>query len=141
MVLPLATAFFLGVRHCFEADHLTALAQFASAAKAPRQGLRSGLLWGLGHGLSVLVLGVVFAAFWSRLPWIEVHAERAVGVTLIVLSIWRLRALLRRPHAHVHEHPDGVVHSHVHHHDREHVHFHAPTLTGIIHGAAGAIGV
>jgi hypothetical protein len=141
MWLALLTAFFLGVRHCFEPDHLTALAQFAQAAPTARHGLRSGLLWGLGHGVSVLVLGIVLAAFWTHLPHVDAHAEQAVGVTLIVLSGWRLRALLQQTHSHEHRHEGGVVHEHAHHHDLGHVHFHAPTLTGLIHGAAGAVGV
>jgi hypothetical protein len=140
-LLALATAFFLGVRHCFEPDHLTAIAQLASGARSPRHGLRAGLLWGVGHGVSVLVLGLVLSAVWSRLPSGGVQAERAVGLTLIALSLWRLRALIRREHDHGHRHADGVVHAHAHAHDRSHAHLHVPTVTGLIHGAAGAVGV
>jgi hypothetical protein len=142
-LLPLATAFFLGVRHCFDADHLAAMAQIATTARSPRHGLRAGLLWGLGHGISVLILGVVLSALWSRIPHVDAHAERLVGVTLIALSLWRLRSTSRQVHEHPHRHADGVVHTHAHTHahDREHAHLHVPTVTGLIHGAAGALGV
>ena len=140
-LLAAATGFFLGVRHCLEPDHLTAVAHFASAARTPRQGLRSGLLWGAGHGLSVLVVGLALSSLHSRLEGLEPMAERAVGLTLIALSIWRLRRLAQRPHEHPHRHEDGLVHSHPHRHGREHLHAHAPTLTGLVHGAAGALGV
>ena len=140
-LLSIATGFFLGVRHCLEPDHLTAVAHFASAAKSPRHGLRSGLLWGLGHGVAVLIVGLALSGLHSRLAGVEVMAERAVGLTLIALSIWRVRVLMSRPHDHVHGHEGGVVHSHPHHHAHDHVHLHAPTLTGLVHGMAGALGV
>jgi hypothetical protein len=140
-LLTLATGFFLGVRHCLEPDHLTAVAHFASAAPTPRHGLRAGLLWGLGHGVSVLVLGLALSGLHGRLAGFEPIAERAVGVTLIALSIWRLRSLLKRRHVHVHRHDGGIVHSHAHRHGSDHLHAHAPTLTGLVHGAAGAFGV
>jgi hypothetical protein len=140
-LLPLATGFFLGVRHCLEPDHLTAVAHFASAAPTPRRGLRAGLLWGVGHGVSVLVLGLLLSALQLRVAGFEPLAERAVGATLIALSIWRLRSLLRRPHVHAHRHESGIVHSHPHGHAGDHLHTHAPTLTGLVHGAAGAVGV
>jgi hypothetical protein len=140
-LLAAATGFFLGVRHCLEPDHLTAVAHFASAARSPRQGLRSGLLWGAGHGVSVLVVGLVLSSLNARLDGLEPLAERAVGATLIALSLWRLRRLARRPHDHEHRHHDGLVHAHPHHHSREHVHAHAPTLVGLVHGAAGALGI
>jgi ABC-type nickel/cobalt efflux system permease component RcnA len=140
-LLAAATGFFLGVRHCLEPDHVTAVAHFASTAKSPRHGLRQGLLWGLGHGVSVLVVGLALSGLHARLAGVEPWAERAVGVTLIALAVWRLRVLARRPHDHEHRHDDGVVHSHPHRHGRDHLHTHAPTLTGIVHGMAGALGV
>jgi ABC-type nickel/cobalt efflux system permease component RcnA len=140
-LLSVATGFFLGARHCLEPDHLTAVAHFASAARTPRQGLRSGLLWGVGHGVSVLVVGLALSGLHTRLAGFEPMAERAVGLTLIALSIWRLRSLARRPHVHEHRHEDGLTHTHPHRHAHEHAHLHAPTFTGLVHGAAGALGV
>jgi ABC-type nickel/cobalt efflux system permease component RcnA len=137
--LALATSFFLGLRHCFEPDHLAAVAQFASGARTPREGLRAGLLWGLGHGLSVVAFGVVFAALWSRIGWLSDHAEQAAGLALVGLSAWRLWSTLRAAHDHEHRHADGTVHAHPHCHDVEH--WHAPTLLGLVHGAAGAVSV
>ncbi len=64
-----------------------------------------------------------------------------MGLTLIALAVWRLHAFFRAPHAHVHRHADGLVHSHPHGHDLQHAHRHAPTLTGLVHGTAGSIGL
>jgi hypothetical protein len=140
-VLGLATGFFFGVRHCLEPDHLTAVAHFASAARTRGDGLRSGLLWGVGHSMAVVLLVFALAGLRGPLEGLAPAAERAVGGTLIALSIWRIRALLRRPHVHPHEHDDGFVHSHSHTHHGSHVHLHAPTLVGFVHGTAGALGV
>jgi ABC-type nickel/cobalt efflux system permease component RcnA len=140
-VLSLATGFFLGVRHCLEPDHLTAVAHFASAARTSRDGLRSGLLWGLGHAAAVLVVGFALMSVQGRFGGMQPLAERAVGGTLIALSIWRLRTLRRRPHVHPHAHDGGLVHAHAHTHEKSHGHVHAPTLTGLVHGAAGALGM
>jgi hypothetical protein len=127
IVLSLATGFFLGVRHCFEPDHLTAVAHFASAARSPREGLRSGLLWGLGHAAAVLLVGLALSGLPRLAPGFEAMAERGVGATLIVLAAWRWRTFRRR--GHVHEHHEGHVHAHI------------PALTGLVHGAAGAAGI
>ena len=56
--LGLTTGFFLGVRHCVEPDHLTAVAHLASAARTPLGGFRLGLRWGLGTA------GLVLGLFW-----------------------------------------------------------------------------
>jgi hypothetical protein len=141
IALSLATGFFLGVRHSFEPDHLTAVAHFASAARAPRDGLRSGLLWGLGHGAVVLLVGSLLSALPRASLGIEALAERGVGLTLIALSAWRLRAFRRRGHLHEHGHEGGQVHTHAHSHHGAHVHAHVPTVTGLVHGASGAAGV
>ena len=140
-VLSLATGFFLGVRHCLEPDHLTAVAHFASAARTTREGLKSGLLWGAGHSAALLVVALALLGFEPHLDGLAPFAERAVGATLIALSIWRLRSLRRRPHVHPHAHDAGLVHTHAHAHEKGHLHTHAPTLTGLVHGAAGALGV
>jgi ABC-type nickel/cobalt efflux system permease component RcnA len=141
ITLSLATGFFLGVRHCFEPDHLTAVAHFASAARSPRDGLRSGLLWGLGHAAAVLLLGLALSGLPRVGPQFEGTAERAVGATLIGLSAWRLWSFRRRGHVHGHRHEDGLVHSHGHTHEPTHVHAHLPTLTGLVHGVSGALGI
>jgi ABC-type nickel/cobalt efflux system permease component RcnA len=141
IVLSLATGFFLGVRHCFEPDHLTAVAHFASAARSPREGLRSGLLWGLGHAAAVLLVGLALSGLPRLAPGFEAMAERGVGATLIVLAAWRWRTFRRRGHVHEHGHDGGLVHTHAHAHHEGHVHAHIPALTGLVHGAAGAAGI
>jgi hypothetical protein len=140
--LALGTGFWLGLRHSLEPDHVAAVAQFASADPRPSRGLRFGLAWGAGHGLAVLGLSLVLIPLGARLGTrFETLAEAAVGVMLVTLGLWRLRALIATRHEHAHRHRDGVVHSHLHGHGIGHLHLHAPLLAGLVHGSAGAVGV
>jgi len=141
-LLSLGTGFFLGLRHSFDPDHVAAVAQFASADPRPSRGLLFGLRWGAGHGIAVLLLGAALVpAGLSIGVGYERGAEIAVGIVLIGLAAWRLYALGALEHVHPHRHADGVAHVHPHRHGASHVHTHAPTLTGLVHGSAGVIGV
>lgn len=145
--LALGTGFFFGLRHSLDPDHVAALAQFASAEPAPRRGLAFGLRWGGGHALAVIVMGVLLVPTGLGLDrGYERAAERLVGLMLMGLAAWRLRAVLRTEHGHEHRHADGTVHAHPHRHGHGHqgighVHPHAPTAAGFVHGAAGVVGV
>jgi sulfite exporter TauE/SafE len=139
--LTLGTGFLFGLRHSLEPDHVTALAHFASSDPRPRRGAAFGLRWGLGHALAVVALGGLLLPLGLHLGGrFERAAEVAVGVTLVALALWRLLSLALRKHDHVHRH-DGLVHSHPHRHGLGHLHAHAPTLTGVVHGTSGVIGV
>lgn len=141
-LLNTLTGFFLGVRHSLEADHVTAVAQFASSDPRPRRGLVFGLLWGAGHSAALLLLAAGMALLGLRLDRrFERFGEIAVGVMLIVLAAWRLLRLYTREHEHLHVHGGGLVHSHPHRHGLGHLHAHGPTAIGFVHGTAGALGV
>jgi sulfite exporter TauE/SafE len=138
-VLLLLTAFTLGVVHSFAPDHLAAVGAFASRRPSWRGALGLGARWGIGHSLTILLLGGVLVASGVRLPAaFDQMAERAVGVILVVVGIatvWRAFRL----HAHWHAH-DGEPHLHVHSHARGegHDHSHRALLgIGMLHGVAG----
>jgi len=142
--LILLTGFVLGLRHALDPDHVAAVTHFISVEPNSRRGAWFGVMWGLGHGLTVLVLGTVMIAFGLRLsPEFERGAEVVVGATLILLAAWRLKLLAdERRHAHPHQH-QAAVHAHRHNHllTAGHVHPYAPTLMGMVHGAAGTLAV
>lgn len=141
-LLSVGTGFLLGLRHSLEADHMAAVSQFASADPRARRGLVVGLLWGAGHGLAAL--SVALLVLWGGVQLdarFERLAEMGVGVTLIALALWRLWSLFYREHDHEHAHPGGIVHVHAHAHGLRHFHTHGPLLTGLVHGAAGGLGV
>ena len=143
-VLILATGFVLGLRHAFDPDHITAVTQFISNQPHPKKGIGFGLRWGLGHALTVLVIGsLIILLNIKLLKGFQKWAEILVGLTLISLGFWRLKRLYQmKRHSHPHEHPEEL-HSHPHSHlfSSEHFHLHAPTLVGMLHGAAGTLAV
>ena len=138
--LLLATGLVLGMRHAFDRDHVAAVTHFISLEPDPVKSAWFGFRWAIGHAGAVLVLGSLILLLHIRFdPEFERYAELVVGATLIVLGLWRLFLLAQeRPHAHPHAHR-GKAHTHVHSHEpgRDHVHWFAPTVVGLLHGAAG----
>lgn len=142
MLLLLLTGLALGLRHAFDRDHITAVTHFISLEPDPLRSAWFGFRWALGHAVTVLALGsLVLLLHLTFDPAFERYAELAVGVTLIVLGIWRLVLLWQeRSHAHRHGHRNTEhIHEHSHEPGREHVHRFAPTLVGMVHGAAGTM--
>lgn len=85
-----------GAAHVFAGpDHLAALAPVVADDR--RRGLRLGALWGLGHGLGVVMLGGLGQLFRGALGAEEVSAwsELGVGVLLVLMgayALWRTRS-------------------------------------------------
>ena len=154
MISIFALGFVMGVRHAFEADHLAAMATLATRSQGTRAGLVQGAVWGLGHTITLLLVGGTCLVVGAAVPeaW-ATRLELVVGFMLLALGVdtlWRMRRA--RVHAHVHEHGDGHAHWHVHRHPAaahedpaEHAHDH-PRRTfpgralavGLIHGLAGS---
>ncbi|HWC72550.1 MAG TPA: hypothetical protein VG454_01335 [Gemmatimonadales bacterium] len=139
----------LGIRHAFEPDHLSAVSTLATRPAARLwHAARLGLVWGLGHTLTVGVVALLIIALGVRLPdrlWPA--AELLVAALLIVLGasvIWRY--VSGRWHMHAHTHPAVATHFHLHSHatDSSHSHLHTRVDArrslgfGIAHGLAGS---
>lgn len=140
-ILLLSTGLVLGMRHAFDRDHVAAVTHFISLEPDPLKSAWFGFRWALGHALTVLALGSLILILHLKFdPAFERYAELAVGITLIALGIWRLLLLWsERRHAHPHAHRrQRHTHTHSHEPGRDHVHRFAPTLVGMVHGAAGA---
>ena len=155
----LLAALVLGARHATEPDHLTAVSTLALAGdEARRRPWRLGLAWGLGHGVTLVALGLPVALAGAWLPdWLHRGAETLVGVLIVVLAV-RLLVRWRRGYFHVHAHRHGDswhVHPHFHEtapreaHPPEHGHRHrVPEASpagsfalGLVHGVGGSAGV
>jgi ABC-type nickel/cobalt efflux system permease component RcnA len=127
-------------------DHLAAIAPYA--VKEKRRAWLTGMRWGLGHTAGVLVVGVLALMLRHALPVAAQSAwsERCVGLVLVGIGIWGIRAaLLRRVHTHEHLH-DEQPHVYIHLHGRSslqgtaggHTHTHAAFAVGTLHGLAGS---
>jgi sulfite exporter TauE/SafE len=143
----------MGMRHALEADHLAAVASLATRARSMRATMLQGVAWGLGHTLTLFVIGGACLWLDAAMPNRWAHAlEMGVGVMLVLLGadiFWRMRR--RSVHLHVHRHDQGAAHLHVHghapgeRHDPDH-HEHAhpdrlplrAVVVGMVHGMAGS---
>ena len=127
-------------------DHLAAIAPLA--VRRPNRAWLPGARWGLGHSAGVAVVGLL--SLWLRdlipVELVSTWGERLVGVMLLGIGVWAMRAALKHNvHAHEHEH-DGERHLHIHTHshghqpaqESPHRHTHAAFGIGTLHGLAGS---
>ncbi len=118
LLVALAVALLLGLRHATDPDHLTALSTLVlgdDERGAWRAG-RLGLAWGAGHALTLVALGLPVLLLGRALPgWAQRGAELVIAIVIVALAV-RLLVRWRRGyfHAHPHEHAGGVRHSHPH---------------------------
>lgn len=121
---PLAIAgigFLLGLRHALDADHVVAVTTIVSRERRFSRAAWVGALWGIGHSLSLFVVGGAIVAFRLVVPpRIGLTLELGVAFMLILLGFLNLR----RPIAHTHPHPATPAGQ--------------PLLVGLVHGLAGS---
>jgi sulfite exporter TauE/SafE len=144
--------FLLGVKHALEADHVAAVASLATRSASLHDHVRLASVWGVGHALTIVVIGSFVVVLGLSLPAALAQAlEGVVAVVLIALGFDVLRRVRRsRIHVHVHRHDGGPPHIHAHahageaahhpsHHRHRHVHVGWRALAvGIVHGLAGS---
>jgi high-affinity nickel-transport protein len=108
--LALFSCALLGLRHGFDYDHLAAITDITSVQRSLREGMRLGLLYALGHALTVAILGSAVIFLHLSLPaHLDAIGERLVGATLIILAIYVLVSFLRRPLSHTHVIPRSRI--------------------------------
>jgi ABC-type nickel/cobalt efflux system permease component RcnA len=145
LLVALAIAFVLGLRHASDPDHLVAVTSLVAAEDGDvRAATRLGAWWGLGHATTLLAVGLPLIALKGELPdWIERGAETGVGLVILVLGLrvlfkWRRGDYHAGPH--VHSHHD---HRHLRHgagSGHHHRHVRGPRQAfgiGMLHGLAG----
>ena len=98
LYIALVTAAVLGFRHGFDYDHIAAITDVVSLQASRRASMRLGMIYALGHALTVAGLGSIVILLGISLPaGIDRWAERLVGVTLLVLGLYVLGTLLLKP--------------------------------------------
>jgi len=109
LILLCLTALTLGLRHGLDFDHIAAMLDMAGTTVTdPSTGrkhfkfrelmrtMKLPALYVFGHGLMVVILGVVALLFGTVLPdWIDTLMERVVGVTLLLLSLYLMYSLVQ----------------------------------------------
>jgi ABC-type nickel/cobalt efflux system permease component RcnA len=129
----IAVGFFLGMRHATDPDHVIAVTTIVTRQRQLTRAALTGAFWGIGHTLTILVVGAVIILFNVVIPTrIGLSMEFSVALMLIVLGAMNVAAFLRSArlvtadagtgpevlHSHAHTHGD-YVHSHTHVHSPE----------------------
>ncbi len=136
-----AIGFFLGVRHATDPDHVIAVTTIVSRHKKISRAALTGAFWGLGHTLTIFVVGSAIILFGLVIPArVGLSMELSVALMLIILGAMNVTAFVRSArslakveaaaatvHTHHHSHGD-YIHSHPHGH-RPESHSHSPDKT------------
>ena len=80
--------FLLGMRHATDADHVIAVSTIVSRQRSPWGAALIGSLWGIGHTVTIMVVGGVIILFDLVIPpRLGLAMEFSVAVMLILLGI------------------------------------------------------
>ena len=135
----------LGMRHALEPDHLAAVSTLVTGERSSAKAALLGVCWGLGHTLSLVVVGGVLVLLRAEMPArIADVFELCVALMLIGLGLRAIYLAARQgPTGPVHAHQHGRR-LHVHPGAPAHIHIGAwtlarrPLLVGAVHGLAGS---
>ncbi len=152
----LGLGFFLGMRHATDPDHVVAITTLVSRHRSTRIAALIGVIWGVGHTLTILVVGGgILLLGWVIPARVGLSFELSVGVMLVLLGIMSVRAAIRPvrdavvpqdPGLHRHSHRGSPQEGSLGWLDRQLGRFGAyqlarPLIVGIVHGLAGSAAV
>ena len=148
LVIVLAVAVLLGLRHATDPDHLAAVTTLlATKGSRGRDAARLGFSWGLGHAITLFAFGLPIVLYSAVIPdAAQRGAETAIGFLIAGLAVWLL-IRWRRGAFHVHEHThEDREHAHLHSHAHGNLHRHTRSPLGafgigLLHGVGGSAGV
>jgi high-affinity nickel-transport protein len=87
---------FLGMRHSTDPDHVVAVSTIASRERSVGQGALIGILWGVGHTLTIFLVGSGIILFGLVIPpRVGLSMEFSVALMLIFLGVLNLTGALR----------------------------------------------
>ena len=88
---------FLGMRHSTDPDHVVAVSTIVSREGSIRSSAAIGALWGLGHTLTIFLVGAGIIVFGLVIPpRLGLAMEFSVAVMLILLGVLNLTGTLGR---------------------------------------------
>src|SRR5450755_533939 len=89
----LAVGFFLGMRHATDPDHVIAVTTIVSNQPNSTRAALIGAFWGVGHTLTILVVGAGIILFNLVIPVrLGLSMELSVALMLIVLGVANVAA-------------------------------------------------
>ena len=88
---------FLGMRHSTDPDHVVAVSTIVSRQKSLKGSASIGLLWGLGHTLTIFLVGSAIIIFGVVIPpRLGLSMEFCVALMLILLGLLNLTGVTGR---------------------------------------------
>jgi ABC-type nickel/cobalt efflux system permease component RcnA len=88
--------FFLGMRHATDPDHVIAVTTIVTKQRGIARAGLIGVIWGLGHTLTIFVVGAAIILFKVAIPpRVGLSMELSVGVMLVLLGVLNLTGALR----------------------------------------------
>ena len=118
LLLTFITSLMLGMRHATDSDHVVAVTAIASRERSVSKAAWLGALWGIGHTLTLLLVGGAIIAFTiTFMPRVGLSMEFTVAIMLIVLGLLNLFEVRPQPRS---------------------VNTARPFLVGVVHGLAGS---
>jgi cytochrome c biogenesis protein CcdA len=134
----LALGFFLGMRHATDADHVVAVSTIVARERTLRAAAPIGVLWGLGHTVTIALVGGAIILFGIVIPpRVGLGMELSVALMLVLLGGLNVRSVLRDATAHAPSragHPPATAEVHGGRSMR-------PLVIGVVHGLAGSAAV
>ena len=123
LLTVLALGFLLGMRHATDPDHVVAVTTIVSQQRSLVRAARTGVLWGIGHTATILLVGGAIIVLKVQLsgipPRLGLSLEFAVAIMLVVLGLLTLAGGERRV-------ADSTA---------------RPITVGFVHGLAGSAAV
>jgi high-affinity nickel-transport protein len=91
LFLTFITSLMLGMRHATDPDHVVAVTTIVTRERSVTKAARLGAVWGLGHTITLLVVGGAIIAFKIGFnARLGLSMELCVAVMLIVLGLLNL---------------------------------------------------
>jgi len=111
VVSILLLGFMLGMRHATDADHVVAVTTIVTGEPSLRRASRIGVLWGIGHSATIMLVGGAIVAFRISVPpRLGLALEFVVALMLIVLGVVTLSSRAVTATATVRPVAVGLVH-------------------------------
>jgi cytochrome c biogenesis protein CcdA len=151
LLTVLVFGFFLGMRHATDSDHVVAVTTIVSREKSVRAASVIGALWGVGHTLTIMLVGGAIILFGIVFPArVGLTMEFSVALMLVLLgalNVFGFRRDVRSLRAgHVHPGHPADSSDHVHDEPREASRRASggalrSLVVGTVHGLAGSAAV
>jgi high-affinity nickel-transport protein len=129
-LLPLiAFGFFLGMRHATDPDHVVAVTTIVAREKRISMAALIGVLWGVGHTVTILLVGGAIILFGIVIPpRLGLTMEFSVAMMLVALGALNLSGILKRVASPAHtQNRYGTAAR--------------PVAIGVVHGLAGSAAI